>query len=412
MVNTKNIVIINDFGYNNGGSSQVAISSAVGLANKDTQVIYFCAVPPIDTNLSTHPKITVVCTKQNDILHNPNRLSASIQGIWNLASSKEFGELLETLSNEETVIHVHGWTKALSHSVIDKAIKSNFPIVITAHDYFLACPNGGFYNYKQEQICKLKALSANCILSNCDSRSYAHKLWRVSRGIVQKNLVGIPKEIKHFITVSEKSRDILSPYLPANASVYLLPNPIDTTFSPRIRAEKNTQIYAIGRLSPEKGFDKLTIAAKDLGIDLVIIGDGFEKEKLKKLNPNIDFKGWLSKDELYTELTLARVVVFSSLLYETQGMVVLEAASRGIPSIVSDVTTAADTIIENETGLLYKTNDLVDLKKKLIMVSDDEFVQKLSKNVYRAFWDKPSTYEKYIFELENIYNQILDVNPY
>ena len=31
--------------------------------------------------------------------------------------------------------------------------------VVTAHDYFLACPNGGFYNYSEGRHCNLKPLS-------------------------------------------------------------------------------------------------------------------------------------------------------------------------------------------------------------------------------------------------------------
>lgn len=410
MVNPKNIIIINDFGHVNGGASRVAISTALYLANRSHQVFFFCAVAPINSQISNHPNIKLYCTNQQDILNNPIRVSSSIQGLWNSSSRKMFKKLLQSLPKDSTIIHVHGWTKALSHSVIHEAIKFNFPIIVTAHDYFLACPNGGFYNYKQEQICKLKALSAKCILTNCDSRSYTHKLWRVSRGMIQKNLVGIPKQIKHFIIVSEKSKEILSSYLPEDGKIYLLPNPIETKLSPRIEAEKNKKIYAVGRLSPEKGFDKLAVAAKELDLDLVIIGEGFEQPILEKINPNITFKGWLTKEELFEELAFARVVVFSSLLYETQGMVVLEAASRGIPSIVSDVTAAADEIVDKETGFLYKTYDLNDFKEKLMSFNNDELVLKLSKNAYDRFWRSPSTYENYINELEKIYNQMIEMN--
>jgi glycosyltransferase involved in cell wall biosynthesis len=406
----KIIVIINDFGHVNGGASQVAISTASNLANRSHQVFFFCAVDPIDTELSSHRLIKVHCTNQQDILHEPNHLTSSAQGLWNSTSRKMFKNLLQTLPKDSTIIHVHGWTKALGHSVLHEAIKSNIPIVVTAHDYFLACPNGGFYNYQQEQICKLRALSAECIMSNCDSRSYAHKLWRVARGTIQKNLVGIPKQIKHFIFVSEKSKEILTPYLPEDGKTYLLPNPVETKFSPRIRAEKNKKIYAIGRLSPEKGFDKLALVAKELGLELVIIGEGFERERLENINSAITFTGWLTKDQLFEELANARVVVFSSLLYETQGMVVMEAASRGIPSIVSDVTAAADEIIDYETGILYKTNILNDLKEKLTLVSDDKLVMKLSKNTYENFWKNPFTNEKYITDLEKIYDQMLEMN--
>ena len=66
---------------------------------------------------------------------------------------------------------VAGWTKALSSSVFDVAFKMNFKVVLTLHDYFTACPNGGYFDYKENKICKRKPLSWKCIKCNCDSNS-------------------------------------------------------------------------------------------------------------------------------------------------------------------------------------------------------------------------------------------------
>ncbi len=46
--------------------------------------------------------------------------------------------------------------------------------------------------------------------------------------------------------------------------------------------------------------------------------------------------GWLSAEDVQRELEHARCLVFPSLWYETYGLVVNEAAARGIPAIVSD----------------------------------------------------------------------------
>ena len=34
-------------------------------------------------------------------------------------------------------------------SVFDVAFKMNFKLVLTLHDYFTACPNGGYFNYQK-----------------------------------------------------------------------------------------------------------------------------------------------------------------------------------------------------------------------------------------------------------------------
>ena len=45
------IIILNDFAYVNGGASQVALSSALGLAQAGYDVTLFTAVQPIDSTL-------------------------------------------------------------------------------------------------------------------------------------------------------------------------------------------------------------------------------------------------------------------------------------------------------------------------------------------------------------------------
>ena len=404
----KNIVVLNDFGYVNGGAAQAAITTSLSIADKGYIVYYFCAVPPIDKRLQNHPNIQVVCTEQADILTNPNRLYAAAQGLWNFQSAESMKKILSSLAKSETIIHIHGWTKALSHSPIFVAIRAEFPVLLTIHDYFLACPNGGFYNYPKDNICLLKALSPKCIGTNCDSRSYPQKMWRVARSIIQKYAARIPSGIMDFITLSNLSLEIIRPYLPYNANIFFLPNPIETKKLERIEVENNRKYFAVGRLSPEKGMELFARAAKDLGVDIVFIGDGPTRTELAKINPEAQFLGWLPRHELMIKMRDARALVFGSKCYEAQGMAIAEAASLGIPSIVSDVTAGNELIIDNETGLLFHTNNQADLIQKMQKLQDKTFAYNLSHNVYNRYWKNPPTYEKYSDELEKIYAKIID----
>ena len=125
MVNT--IVIINDFGLINGGVGKIAISSSRSLAEKGYHIVYFCAVNPID-NLLIHPNIKIICTGQYDILNDPKRLRAAFQGLWNIKARKEFKKILNNLSPETTIIHYHGWIKALSPYIFSIKKLQNFKI--------------------------------------------------------------------------------------------------------------------------------------------------------------------------------------------------------------------------------------------------------------------------------------------
>ncbi|MHB8856330.1 MAG: glycosyltransferase family 4 protein [Bellilinea sp.] len=403
----KNAVIVNDFGVVNGGAAQVAVNSALGLAEIGIHVYYFCAVDPIDSRLIGNQGITAISTEQLDILHNTDRLAAAFQGLWNGRAVRIFERLLSSLSPADTIVHIHGWTKALSHSVIAKALKMWFPVIVTLHDYFLACPNGGFYNYQSRQICRLKALSGKCIVTHCDSRSYSHKLWRTLRGMVQKNMARIPAKLKYAISVSDTSLELIRPYLPGSIRVFNLPTPVDALKVERVNVRKNARLIAIGRLSPEKGFDLAATAARELGKEIMFIGDGEQRGKLEKINPVAIFTGWLPHAQLMKGLATARALIFSSTWVETQGLVILEAASRGVPSIVSDVTGGREFISDTQTGLLFKNNDLGDLNRKILKIYDDETVDQLGENAYNRFWNSFPQMNHYTAALADIYLQVL-----
>ncbi len=113
---------------------------------------------------------------------------------------------LKDFDPKNTIVHLHGWSKALSSSVVHECVERSFKVVCTLHDYFVACLNGGFYNFRTNNICYLHALSLPCVLENCDSRSYNQTIWRVARQIVQRQFGGIPGGISAFISVSNFSK--------------------------------------------------------------------------------------------------------------------------------------------------------------------------------------------------------------
>ena len=179
----KNVIVVNDFDYVQGGASKVAIQTANMLveSEKDLSVYFFSAVHSDESPLDD--RVAKVCTNQSESLN--DKMSGLINNIYNFKAKRELKKLLKTLNRDETVIHVHGWTKALSSSVFHIAFKMKFKVVLTMHDYFTACPNGGYFNYKKNEICHLKPLSWKCIKCNCDSRNYAFKIYRVVRQFVQ-----------------------------------------------------------------------------------------------------------------------------------------------------------------------------------------------------------------------------------
>ena len=207
MSNIKTVVIINDFDYVNGGASKVAINTAEGLANVGIKVYFFSAVHG-EYNWNKQ-NIEFITTNQKESLNDKNKIRGALNGIYNVKAKKKLEELLDTLDKKTTIVHIHTWIKALSSSIFSAICKKNFKFVVTFHDYFSMCPNGGFYNYKKNEICKYEPLSLNCIRCNCDSRNYFFKIYRILRQFVQNKIVKINEKIDNVISISDFSRNIL-----------------------------------------------------------------------------------------------------------------------------------------------------------------------------------------------------------
>jgi hypothetical protein len=193
------IIVVNDYGFINGGTAQVAISSLNLLADAGLDVTFVSGVLPIDKTINTK-KVHVINFGLNDLISNPNKTQSAISGIWNYRSARLFGELLDVHKTDTTVIHIHGWSKSLSASIARMAIGRGYKVIVTMHDYFTVCPNGGLYNYQTQTHCNLVPMSFSCCMENCDSRSYSHKCWRVGRQFIQNSFAGIPLGINYFIS--------------------------------------------------------------------------------------------------------------------------------------------------------------------------------------------------------------------
>ena len=398
-----NVIIVNDYSYINGGAGEIAVSTAIALAERGHKVIFFTAVDGDCSSFRDNTKIKIVCTNQYDILNNPNRLSAIAQGIWNFKAAKAFGELLDGFSSRDTIIHVHSLQKAISTSILPVARRREFKILYHYHDYGSVCPNLGLFNYPKQTICRYKPMSLACMLCNCDSRCYLHKIWRVLRQFVQIYFGGLPGKIDGGVFVSDFSKKILDRYVDKGR---IIANPVNISNRYKIDAGSNEYALYIGRLSPEKNPVLLAKAARELNVPAIFIGSGICQKTIQKENPSAICTGWLNKKDMLSYIAKARYLVFPSLLYETQGLVVSEVMAHGVSAIVSDSCAAKDFVSDSYNGVLFSNGDLESLKKAMSKMRDDSFVAKLSDNAYNAL---KSTNEEYIAGIERYYEDLLAV---
>lgn len=398
------VAMLVDHGYVSGGQSKVAIESALGLKRAGLRPLFFCACGPVDARLAAEG-VETVCLDQHDILEHPSRLGAAVQGVWNAKAAAALADLLAPLERGRTIVHVHGWAKALSPAIAAPIRASRLPAVYTNHEYFLYCPNGGFYDYRANQICGLKPLSLACWARDCNSRSRSIKLWRNARLSFAK-AIGLDGCFSDFILISELQARVLSPYLPPRAKTHRVCNPIDV--SPL--GEKTTgdgEFLFVGRLSAEKGALLFAQAAREAGVGATFIGDGPAAAELRENYPEARLLGWREPAAAREAMRAARALVFPSLWYEGQPLTVLEAKALGTAVIVSDACASRDEIADGAEGLWFKSGDAQSLSAALERLKDDALARRLGAGAYASYWRAPPTLDRHIEETLQIYRAML-----
>lgn len=131
------------------------------------------------------------------------------------------------------------------------------------------------------------------------------------------------------------------------------------------RTDEGIQFITVGRLSPEKGYDRLISIAKKLKDDgyifsLWIIGNGPEWDKLSSqieesgLTDTVSLLGAKTNPHAYT--SKADVFICSS-FSEGYSTACTEAIMLSIPVITTKVGGAKEIIEDSECGLITETND-------------------------------------------------------
>lgn len=395
------IVMLNDYCHVQGGASKVAIDEAVRLSRSGARVVFVGAVGPVCDQLRDAP-LTVHCLDQRELLEAGRHPGAALQALWNGKAARLVADILRPLPPDQTIVHLHGYTKALTTAPVRVADRMGVPVICTLHDFFPACPNGAFFNYQTATPCTRAALSRDCISTRCDKRRHAHKLFRVARGLVQRAAGRFPASVAHYIALSERSARILSPYLPRQAQIHRLPNPVEAVRAVPAPVGLNDMILYLGRLDEEKGVRMLARVAAGMGLPITFAGDGPLRAEIETI-PGMRVTGWLDSTDIQKLLSRTRCLVFPSLWYETFGLTVAEAAARGVPAIVSDISAAAERVSDGVSGWLFRSGDEADLARCLSLITDDAAVQAAGLAAYNDFWADSRSGDRHVADLLSIY---------
>jgi glycosyltransferase involved in cell wall biosynthesis len=147
----------------------------------------------------------------------------------------------------------------------------------------------------------------------------------------------------------------------------------------KLNAGRRRIVYS-GRLEPFKRVDLLVdafaaIADERPDWDLVIVGDGSERESLKArlpaaLSDRVTWTGFIDDQKVVTSIyRLSDVLVLPS-DFEPWAVVINEAAAAGLAIVASDVVgAAAELVREGVNGHVFPAGDLGRLKAALLDVT-------------------------------------------
>jgi glycosyltransferase involved in cell wall biosynthesis len=204
------------------------------------------------------------------------------------------------------------------------------------------------------------------------------------RGLIPRSLYPrlghSAKEAAALVVVSPALRDTLVQTLGLVAArAVWIPNVIDPAFLSQLPAPcaptaSSFTFLAIGNLIPVKGHARLIRAfARAFGrrndVRLEIAGDGPEEEGLRAVAAEIgvaqtvSFLGRLTRPRVLDALVRCHALVLPS-LYETFGVVLIEALATGRP-VIATACGGPNCIVEPEDGLLVAPDNEAALAKAL-----------------------------------------------
>lgn len=188
-----------------------------------------------------------------------------------------------------------------------------------------------------------------------------------------------------------------------------IPNGIDINSYSNC-SEDATILYA-GRLSPLKNVETLIYAFSKIEslyptYKLQIIGSGNDKSNLEEITRSLNLKRRVEfienvpNDVLKKYLARCTIFVLPS-LFETFGIVVIEAMASGKPVIASNIPGPNDIITNGHDGILFDSKNVDELEYYLIKLINDPYLRmKIGSNAKQ-------TITKYSYD--NITNEYLKI---
>jgi glycosyltransferase involved in cell wall biosynthesis len=286
----------------------------------------------------------------------------ALRAIYNAEAGAALATELAADDPDTTLVILHQWTRYLSPAALEVA--SRFPTMIYMHDYFWPCPNGLYYDFKQQRPCDRRPMHARCLAADCDREGRIRKLGRIARQAARHAATRADPARRLFLHLSEHAQHVAAPLLPRERHAILynpLPLPNATALPP---PRPSYDVGYFGRLEGDKGVARLVDAIAAGGLTGLFVGTGALEPVLAR-TPGIEHRAWQPRDTMPAAMRSCAVVVLPSLWHETWGLIVPEAMAAGVPVLVSGRAGSAELVQRFGGGAIFDPGIKGDLEGKL-----------------------------------------------
>ncbi len=405
MTTIGEIVVINDFATAAGGATVIALQAVQKYRDLGYRVTYICGDAP--TAALDALGVTQVALNSAGLLDVPAS-KALIQGFHNRHAERTIAQWIREHDTPRTVYHLHNWSQILSPSIFRALRAVEERLVVTCHDFFNICPNGGFTHYRTSSACNLRPLSPQCLASQCDRRNSAQKYWRVLRHAHLNGVARFGKSRSTFTFLHDGMQDRFVRGGFAGRDLVTIPNPVERWTDDRIEAENNEGFLFVGRISQDKGADLAIKAARAAGQKITLVGTGKLDVNGWANDADVEFAGWRNRTEIAELARHARALIVPSRVTEPFGLVILEAAMSGIPVIISSHAYLAGDLVRLGFGDSFSIDNPGSLAELVsAFARDDDRIKRMSQAGFQHASSLCHTPDSWISEFVDIFERKL-----
>ena len=295
-------------------------------------------------------------TISNDSIVDLNRIELVAKTFWNKAVASELDQII--CRDRPDVMHVTNAFPLISPSAYKVAKDHGVGVVQSIHNYRMLCPKAQFV--RNSQVCEKclgKRFAWPAIYHACYKENRLATTVVAAMTAFHRARNSWTQLVDRFIAPTQfvKDKHVEGGFDARQIDVkpnFVFPDPGSGS------GDGNYVAFA-GRLSAEKGVDTLLETWQHLSanVRLKIAGDGPLADRVKAAadaDNRIEWLGRIEKKEMFDLLGQATCLIMPSVCYETFGLTIVEAFSKGTPVVVSRMGAMQELVQDERNGFLVE----------------------------------------------------------